>query len=70
MKLSEYAIRNSISYKTAWNHFKSGKIPGARQLPTGTVVVDELDNSKDEIIALQKARIQQLEETIEKMKQK
>ena len=41
MKLSEYARRNSISYQTAWMHFKRGLIPNAHQLSTGTVVVDE-----------------------------
>lgn len=45
MKLSEYAKRNSISYQTAWHHFKQGLIPGARQLPSGTVVVDEVKES-------------------------
>ena len=41
LKLSEYAKKNSITYQTAWNHFKQGKIPNARQLPSGTVVIDE-----------------------------
>ena len=41
MKLSEYAKQNSISYQTAWLHYKQGLIPNARQLPTGTVVIDE-----------------------------
>ena len=45
MKLSEYAKRNSISYQTAWNHFRRGLIPNARQLSTGTVVVDEITPS-------------------------
>ena len=45
MKLSEYARRNSISYQTAWHHFKDGLIPNARQLPSGTVVVDEINES-------------------------
>lgn len=45
MKLSEYAKRNSISYQCAWNHFKKGLIPGARQLPSGTVVVDEIKST-------------------------
>ncbi len=35
MKLSEYAAKNSISYKTAWRHFQKGLIANARQLPTG-----------------------------------
>ena len=41
MKLSEYAKQNSIEYRTAWEHFRKGLIPNARQLPTGTVVIDE-----------------------------
>ena len=40
MKLSDYAKKNSISYQTAWNHFKAGKIPNAHQLSTGTIVID------------------------------
>ena len=41
LKLSDYAKKNSIDYKTAWRHFRDGLIPNARQLPTGTVVIDE-----------------------------
>jgi predicted site-specific integrase-resolvase len=68
MKLSEYATKNNISYKTAWNHFKAGKIANARQLPTGTVVVDEIADAKDEIISLQKEKIKMLEEEIDRLK--
>ena len=51
MKLSEYAKKNSISYQTAWNHFSKGLIPNARQLPSGTVVVDEVtESSKPEYV--------------------
>lgn len=51
MKLSEYAKKNSISYQTAWNHFNKGLIPNARQLPSGTVVVDEVvESSKQEYV--------------------
>ncbi len=38
MKLSEYARKNNIAYRTAWNHWKQGKIE-ATQLSTGTIVV-------------------------------
>lgn len=41
MKLSEYAKKNSISYQTAWRHYKLGLIPNAKKLPTGTIVVEE-----------------------------
>ena len=41
MKLSEYAEKNSISYRTAWRHYKLGLIPNAKQLSTGTIVIDD-----------------------------
>lgn len=47
MKLSEYARRNNISYRTAHRHWKLGLISG-RQLETGTIVVSENpDKSKE-----------------------
>ena len=42
MKLSDWARKQGISYMTAWRWFKAGKLPvPARQLPTGTILVDE-----------------------------
>lgn len=41
MKLSIYAKKHGISYRTAWNHFKAGQIPGAKKLASGTIVVLE-----------------------------
>lgn len=41
MRLSDYARKNGIQYKTAWLHFRKGLIPDARQLPSGTIVIDE-----------------------------
>jgi len=41
MKLSEYAKSQGISYRTVWNQYKAGKLGvPARQLPTGTIIVD------------------------------
>lgn len=40
-KLSEYASKHGIHYRTAYDHFKRGVIPGAYQLPTGTIVIPE-----------------------------
>ena len=44
LKLSEYAKKNSISYRTAWRHYKLGLIPNAKQLSTGTIVVEDDTN--------------------------
>jgi len=43
MKLSDYARKVGVSYKTAWNWFKAGKIKGY-QMDTGTIIVTEMDN--------------------------
>lgn len=40
MKLSDYAKQKGITYRSAWNHFKKGKIPGAyKDLNTNTIIV-------------------------------
>ena len=42
MKLSTYARRMGVSYRTAYLWFRSGKIPArAEQLPSGTIMVYE-----------------------------
>jgi len=41
MKLSMWAKKQGISYQTAWRYFKAGKIPNARQMHTGTILIDE-----------------------------
>lgn len=39
MKLSTYAKQLGISYRCAWDLYNNNKIPGAFQLPTGTIIV-------------------------------
>lgn len=41
MKLSEYAARNNIKYRAAWNRFKAGKIEGAFMDGNGHIVVPD-----------------------------
>ena len=42
MKLSDWARKQGISYLTPWRWFRADKLPvPARQLPTGTIVVEE-----------------------------
>jgi putative resolvase len=48
MKLSDYAKKLGISYRTAWNHYKAGQIPNAKKLPSGLIIVDaEVIKTKD-----------------------
>ena len=44
MKLSDYAKKTGVTYKTAWNWFKAGKIKGY-QMDTGTIIVTETDEA-------------------------
>ena len=41
MKLSEYAKRLGVSYRSAWRWFKEGQIKGAFQTKSGTIIVPE-----------------------------
>lgn len=43
MKLSKYAEKVGVSYKTAWRWYQSGKINGY-QMYTGTIIVTEEEN--------------------------
>jgi len=52
MKLSEYAKKIGVTYKTAWNHYQAGLIPNARKLPTGIIIIDDDVSSIPERIAV------------------
>lgn len=42
IKLSVWAKKQGISYKTAWRWFKAGILPVKHmQLPTGTILVED-----------------------------
>jgi len=57
MKLSEYARKNNITYRTAQNHWKKGIISG-KQLSTGTIVVyDEIEKNKHDNKVVLYARV-------------
>lgn len=47
MKLSEWAKKTGITYKTAWLWVKNGKMPSnvkVQIMPTGTILVEETQN--------------------------
>lgn len=48
MKLSEYAKKIGVCYRTAWNHYKAGQIKGAYELPTGTIIVPDQINESNQ----------------------
>jgi predicted site-specific integrase-resolvase len=50
MKLSQWAKKLGISYRTAWRMYQKGQIPNAVKLPTGSIIVLE-DNCANKSIA-------------------
>jgi len=50
MKLSQWAKEKGIHYRTAWEHYRQGKIPGAYQLESGTIIVPELSSKQEFIV--------------------
>lgn len=48
IKLSQYAKMMGVTYRTAWNWFKAGKIEGAIQMHSGTILVPSLENRNKE----------------------
>ena len=47
IKLSEYAKNHSVTYRTAWNRFKAGKIPNAFKDETGSVLIKVIKEGVD-----------------------
>jgi len=53
MKLADWARLQGVDYKTAWRWFRSGILPApARQLPTGTILVDaeQMEHRKERTV--------------------
>ena len=62
MKLSKWAKQQGVSYRTAWRHFKNGKIKGAYQLESGTIIVPETKKEQKEEKVVIYARVSSSEQ--------
>jgi predicted site-specific integrase-resolvase len=52
MKLSDYARKSGVSYRTAWNWYKSGQLKGY-QMPSGTIIVqDDAEPAQAQAVAI------------------
>ncbi|MDJ0659166.1 MAG: IS607 family transposase [Crocosphaera sp.] len=60
MKLSDYAKKVGISYRTAWRWWKQGILSGY-QSPTGTIIILDEENSKSDLRACIYARVSSAE---------
>ncbi len=61
MKLSDYAKKTGISYRTAWRWWKQGNLTGY-QLPSGTIIITDDNHSKPDLIACIYARVSSAED--------
>ena len=59
MKLSKWALEQGISYTTAYRWFKAGKIPNAKQMENGTILVDGGFSDAEEKLRKIKAILEQ-----------
>jgi putative resolvase len=52
MKLSQWCKKQGITYHTGFIWFHKGLIPNARQLPTGTILIDEqlVENRNENVV--------------------
>jgi len=51
LKLSDYAKKTGVDYRTAWNWYKSGRL-NAIQMPTGTIIVKENEPERDDYVII------------------
>ncbi|MCP4108846.1 MAG: IS607 family transposase [Desulfobacteraceae bacterium] len=56
MKLSHYAKKLGVHYKTAWRWYKEGRLEGY-QLPTGTIIITEEDTPEKDLKVAVYARV-------------
>lgn len=50
MKLSHWAKKQGITYRTAWEYFRKGKLSTAYRLPSGAIIVPENSKQKPAFI--------------------
>jgi len=56
IKLSEYAKRHGVTYRTVWNKFREGKIPNAYKDEFGNILV-KVENPKEDLRLSKKVAI-------------
>jgi len=72
MKLSKWAKKNSLTYRTAWEHFRTGKIPSAYKLSTGTIVVPDhvADEKQDYVVTYARVSSSENKNNLEKQSER
>lgn len=71
MKLRDWAKKNDLGYKRAWDLFKAGRIPNSRKLPSGSIVVDnEVIFSEEKIVVYARVSSSENKDNLEKQSER
>ena len=71
MKLSQRAKKQGITYRTAWEYFRTGKLPAAYRLPGGAIIVPDANEQKQEyIVTYARVSSSQNKDNLEKQSQR
>jgi predicted site-specific integrase-resolvase len=71
MKLSHWAKKQGITYRTAWEYFRTGKLPAAYRLPGGAIIVpDTIKQKQDYIVTYARVSSSQNKNNLDKQSQR
>ena len=71
MKLSHWAKKQGITYRTAWEYFRTGKLPTAYKLPGGAIIVPDLIKQKrDYVVTYARVSSSQNKSNLDKQSQR
>jgi putative resolvase len=71
MKLSKWAKKQGICYRTAWNLFKANEIPHAYKLESGTIIVpDDVPDKKEHNIVYARVSSSENKDNLESQAQR
>ena len=71
MKLSAWAKRQGVCYRSSWNYFHAGQIPGAYRLPSGAIIVpDDKVIKKDFVVTYARVSSSENKDNLERQSQR
>lgn len=71
MKLSHWAKKQGITYRTAWEYFRTGRLPDAYKLPSGAIIVpDTIKQKQDYIVTYARVSSSQNKNNLDKQSQR
>jgi putative resolvase len=71
MKLTDWAKKQGVCYKSAWNYFRENKIPGAYRLQSGAIIVpNEKEGKEDFVVTYARVSSSENKDNLERQSQR